>query len=114
MPSYERYQLQLFPNHDYYGLCLLDCNVSTQLIYRRLNKISKLIFPGYKKCDDDFFVKQWTDFTKIRSILSDVHERKTYEDYRKYAVKIDFSRDSITDWWYPFPRTKVCSPISLH
>ena len=108
MSSYEPYRLQLFGRHDYYGLILIDCNAQNQLIYRRLNVISKLIHPGYK-CQDEFFCKQWTDFSKIRSILTDVNKRKTYDYYRNYTIKLDINCNSITDWWFPYPKPQVCS-----
>ena len=107
MAAYEDYNLQLFARHDYYGLMLIDCPAQNEIIYRRVNVISKLIYPGYN-CKDEFFWKQWTDFSKIRSALTDINKRKTYDYYSKHTIKIDSNQNSITDWWYPCPKPQVC------
>ena len=106
MANYDNYNLQIYGNHDYYGLILIDFHATNTTIYRRLNTISKLINPGFQ-CKDEFFFKQWTDFSKIRSILTNVNKRKTYDYYRKYAIKIDIKTNSLTDYWFPYPKPQV-------
>ena len=107
MASYEEYLLQIHQNHDYYGLILMHSKASDLAIRCGLNKISRIIFPGYE-CSNAFYRKQWTDFCKIHTILMNRIQRNKYNYYRKDAVKLDINVIKLLDIWKPYSNPNVC------
>ena len=91
--DYSQYTLHLHHNYSYYTLFGISTTASIDIINNIYTKLSYLLDPGYD--NNQFFIKQWTDFNKISNILQhkkskimydNIHLQSQYVENHNYLV----------------------------